>query len=484
MKNKVGIILCLFLFSCSDFLDENPDNRVALDDLEKASQLLVSAYSTGSPNFTDWMSDDAQFTIGSIKRLTHDQAYLWEDITTGPTEQDSPDFFWFSTYDAIAHANEVLAIIDDLPTLSDSDELRKDAIIGEALLARAYGHFMLVNIFAQHFSNGNDLGIPYVNEPETTFIATYERKSVRKVYDDIEDDLRDGLELIDDSFFKNSGKYHFNKSAALAFASRFYLYKRDYLRSKQYSDQLLGSNPSEFIRDLNSSEFLIARGSSNDYPQIYTSPDNAANLLLMRKISLAHIPSFAYGPESNLYRSLYNSHPFGSLTDRREDPAFERGENAVYPLRYENLFQRSSLNSNVGTPYFIQMSFTGEEVVLNRAEANAFLGNFEEAIIDLQALAEKRFTGGTPNLTIEVLRNFYGDDDDQNNILSYIIFLERRKEFMMQGLRWFDIKRYGFSVTHNLADGSIITLSPDDERKAIQIPQSAIDVGGLKPNPR
>ena len=54
----------------------------------------------------------------------------------------------------------------------------------------------------------------------------------------------------------------------------------------------------------------------------------------------------------------------------------------------------------------------------------------------------------------------------------------------MQGLRWFDLKRYGFSVTHLLQDGSEVTLDGDDPRKALQIPSSAITVGGLEPNPR
>lgn len=483
---RIASIITLVSFtSCSDFLDENPDNRVALEDLDKAAQLLVNAYSVASPNFTDWMSDDVQYTVGTVKQLNHEQLYSWQDVTVGPTVSDTPDFYWFQTYDAIAHANEVLAIIDELP-VGPEDEARRDAIKSEALLCRAYGHFMLVNLFGEHFSLGatSSDGVPYIKEPETTFLAEYERLSVRRVYDRIELDLEDGLELLDDSFFSNSGKYHFNRSAALAFASRFYLYQGDFLKVVEYSDQLLGSNPGAFIRDLTSNEFALASSSTIEYPRLYTSPDQSANLLLMRKISLVQRTDFAYGPEETFYSGLFNASVFPALTDERENPAFVKGEDNLYPARYENLFERSSLNSNVGFPYYIHIAFSGEEVVLNRAEANAWLGNFDESIADLQALAEKRFSDGTPNLTIQTLRDFYNDDDDLNNILSYIIFLERRKEFIMQGMRWFDIKRYGLTVNHNLPDGSIITLAPDDLRKVLQIPQSAIDVGGLEPNPR
>jgi hypothetical protein len=471
------------LSSCNSFLDEDPDNRVTLDNLEKASQLLVNAYSIASPNFTEWMSDNVQFTQGTNKRLSHQQMYIWEDVTTGPTEQDTPNFYWFQTYTAISHANEVLAILDELPVESGEDQARKDALEAEALLTRAYGHFMLVNMFGLHYGESGD-GVPYIKTPETTFLETYERRSVRRVYDDIEDDLLDGLEKVDDSFYNNSGKYHFNRNAALAFASRFYLFKRDFIRCKEYSDALLGANPGAFVRDLTSQQFQLASSSVTEYPRLYTSPELAANLMLMRKISLTQRPDFAYGPESNFYSALFGTSIFGGLTDERENPAFVKGLNAVFPARYESLFERSSLNSSVGFPYYIHMAFTGEEVLLNRAEANAFLGNLSASIADLQVLSEKRYSGGTPSITLEDLRSFYNSTDDVNNVLSYIIFLERRKEFIVQGMRWFDLKRYFIPIDHDLENGSSVSLEGDDPRKALQIPKSAQEVGGLEPNPR
>ena len=55
---------------------------------------------------------------------------------------------------------------------------------------------------------------------------------------------------------------------------------------------------------------------------------------------------------------------------------------------------------------------------------------------------------------------------------------------MHEGLRWFDIRRYGIPVDHILENGSEITLEEEDDRKVLQLPQSALDVGGLEPNPR
>ncbi|MEQ8583924.1 MAG: RagB/SusD family nutrient uptake outer membrane protein [Marinoscillum sp.] len=477
------------LFSCDNFLDEVPDNRVNLNSLDKSAQLLTNAYSVASPAFTEWMTDNVGFTTGVTIRQSQEQAYYWEDITSGPTEQDTPDFFWHETYNAIAHANEVLAVLDDFEVTSEEEEARKDAIEAEAKLTRAYGHFMLVNLFGEHYtveSSGD--GVPYVKTPETVFIETYERESVKKVYNEVEDDLLDGLDKVNDSYFGNSGKYHFNTNAALAFASRFYLFKGDVTRCIQYSTELLGANPGNFIRDLTSEEFQNAKSSITGYPQLYTSPELPGNFLLMRKISLVQRPDFGHGPLSEFYSDLFAASPFPGTTDERENPAFVKGDNALLPVRFQNLFERSSLNSNVGLPYHIAISFSGEEVLLNRAEAYTIQNDLNGALADLNVFVARRYSGGNTTLTFENLRAFFGANNDpsftdQLILLNYILF-ERRKEFIIQGLRWFDIKRYGISVTHDLSDGSTISLAGDDLRRILQIPQSAIEVGGLEPNER
>jgi starch-binding outer membrane protein, SusD/RagB family len=343
----------LILAGCDDFLDEVPDNRVDLNDLDKAAQVLTNAYSDASYAFTDWMTDNVAYTRGVNLRTNHQEIYSWSDETTDATETDTPTFYWNATYNAIAHANEVLAVLESLHANNEEDEARKRAIESEALLTRAYAHFMLVNLFGKHYDKqraGTDQGIPYVDTPETVFIKTYARNTVQEVYDRVEEDMLRGLELSDDSFFANSGKYHFNRNAALAFASRFYLYKGDLQKCIEYSNELLGNDPSAFVRNLTSDEFLNAGSSIEGYAQIYNSPDLPGNLLLIRKVSLVQRTDFAHGPTTTLYNDLFGLNPFVGTVDERENPALVKGENGVFPIRYQSLFQRSSLNSNVGTP--------------------------------------------------------------------------------------------------------------------------------------
>lgn len=479
---KYGALIStlLVLGSCDKFLEENPDNRVELDTPDKAAQLLTNAYSNAAYTFTEWMGDNVGFTFGTTKLPEHDQAYSWSEFTG--IDQDTPSQFWTSTYDAIAHSNEVLAVIDELP----GDRAYKQAVKGEALLTRAYGHFMLVNLFAKHYDEAtanSDRGIPYVEEPETTFIKTYTRHSVKKVYDEIEQDLLDGLDLVDESFYANSGKYHFTRNAALAFASRFYLFKNDLDNCIKYSNELLGSDPSIYVKNI--PLLLQQRINTEDYIQLYHSPTDDSNLLLMRQISNFHLPSLGHWPTRTLYAQLFESNPYG-LTDERQDPAWVAGENGLAATKYEFLFERSSLTSNVGYNYTIFLAFRGEEVLLNRAECLIRQNNISAGLADLIVLASRRYRDIpviTTNQLMQGLRGYYGSNNDQANAFVYMLE-ERQKEFIHEGMRWFDIKRFGIPVNHQLQDGSISTLESEDNRKVLQIPQAAIDVGGLEPNPR
>jgi hypothetical protein len=480
-KDIITIVICLIsVTGCDKYLSENPDNRVELNTLTKAAQLLTNAYSSAGYSFTEWMSDDVSFTTGTQKLTEHNQLYKWEDVTS--VNQDTPANFWTSTYEAIAQANEVIAVIDGI----EGDRAQKNAIIGEAYLTRAYGHFMLVNLFAKHYDSqtaSTDLGIPYVLEPETVFIKKYIRNTVKEVYDLIEDDLKKGLKNVDDSFYANSGKYHFTTNAALAFASRFYLFKGDYDNCIKYSSQMLGADPSGFIKDI---QKILDTTLPDNFSTVFTLPTDQSNLLMVRTVTNFPV-NVGYWPTSALLSRIFDgNNAFGADDVRNTSsyPKYVRGTDGVSFAKYDFLFERSSLTSNVGLYYSIIATFRGEEVLLSRAESYVLKNNLTAALADLQVLVSKRYDGN-PAVTLQTLKTHYGTSNSQSAVLSFVID-ERQKEFFHEGLRWFDIKRYSIPVTHYLdvQETQAIDLDEDDNRKVLQIPQTAIDVGGLEPNPR
>lgn len=108
-------------------------------------------------------------------------------------------------------------------------------------------------------------------------------------------------------------------------------------------------------------------------------------------------------------------------------------------------------------------------------------GEYEIALNDYHTLAAKRYSEGG-KLDLNKIKEHYSLSDIKNAMKRFLLD-ERRKEFLDEGSRWFDIKRFELSITHKDIQGNTFQLIPNDIRTAVQIPQSAI-VNGLIPNPR
>ena len=213
--------LCLGTTSCSDFLDEMPDNRTELTTEESITKVLVSAYPmTTNCHIGEFYSDNIDENSRAYSYLfrLNEHLYRWQQTTE--ENQDSPHALWNDCYNSIASANQALAAIEQM-----GNPQSLSAQKGEALICRAYNHFVLATTFCKAYgTNGDkDLGIPYIKEPETSVNPQYSRGTVAEVYKNIAADLEEGLPLIDDNIYLRV-KYHFNKKAAYAFAARFYLY--------------------------------------------------------------------------------------------------------------------------------------------------------------------------------------------------------------------------------------------------------------------
>ncbi|HEY6913661.1 MAG TPA: RagB/SusD family nutrient uptake outer membrane protein [Paludibacter sp.] len=510
--NKINkILICLLLVllttSCNDFLSTLPDNRTQMDNATKISQLLVSAYPSAnyatlaelsSDNFVD--NNSILPVILSGFEQMDDQIYAWEDATTS-TQEDSPSFVWGKCYSAIAAANHALAAIEQLQLADSALDLRAQK--GEALICRAYGHFILVNMFSQAYKDATastlDMGIPYVTEPETVVQKTYTRETVASVYQKIQKDLEDGLGLISDQNYKIP-KYHFNRKAVCAFAARFFLYKRDYQKVLLYANEVLGADPTTLMRD-----FTGYYGSSSEIGYDYINVELPCNLLIMPTSSLFN-RNFGtrYGHNGEaMFGCLYGSGPTwsGSLPcfDGKLYIAVKQDYGVFYP-KCDEMFEYTDKVAGIGYTHVTRAEFTVEETLLCRAEALVYLNRIPEAVADLQVWNKSHLAPGV--LTESVIRNFYKSTNplfvkklntskmSSGFIVSaaqepfiHCILHFRRIETIFDGYRWFDLKRYGIEITHAIGRSRVETLTYNDPRRAIQLPQEVISAG-MVPNTR
>lgn len=473
------------LGSCKKYLEKEPDNRTDIKTPAQVEQLLTTAYPHGSYIlFTESMSDNAEDKQGGgigidfIDRINA-QSYRYAVVQESPDAEDGPDYYWAACYKAIAAANQALEII-----ANSEDPLSLSAHKGEALLARAYAHFMLVTLFAKVYdpaTAASDPGIPYVTVPETEVFRNYERKTVAFVYDMIEKDLTEGYPLINDQIYGTAPKFHFNKSAAAAFAARFYLFKQDFANVITYATTALGSAPEQNIRPWNTTLTALQY---NDLQAEYTKVTTPGNLLLQEALSdwSRSYPAIRYGLGNQVTIQLFQtenvSGSFYAYDVYGSSPRFYN-----IPKFFEH-FVRTDINANTGEAYNTIPLLTGEEALLNRAEAYLRTGNTNAALQDLNIFISKNMDPYDPSqnkVTASKCGAYYGTNSSTGVLLSILDF--KRAFFMHEGLRWLDILRLKIPVTHQTAQGEVIQLASDDNRRVLQLPLLTKQAG-LEPNPR
>lgn len=469
--------LSVSLTACDSFLDEVPDNRLRLNDLEIISELVTNAYPNGSTVFLEWMTDNVGADPKNMQRRDMTLAYHWQDIEG--EGQDTPTGFWSSAYTAIAHANQALEALDALET---NDAGRKTAIRAEALACRAYAHFMLVNIFAASYDPAQAAqtpGVVIMEQPETSLLVTYERSSLQQCYDFIEKDLLEALQGVDDNSYQNSGKYHFTRNAILALMSRFYLFKKDYKNCMKYSTELLGTayNP-KYVRDYRT---IYTGTNSEVMARKFTNPGLESNLLLLRKEALYGYMAFAgYRLNEEVIRQLVLTEQ-----DARFIVTYNYGGSAAFIPKYEReLVRKLSLTSSSGYPYTIEVALRAEEVLFNYLESCWY----ENDKTTVRKQLNEYIKGIYGNqVTYEILESTYArsySGVSKDDLMLIILLDEKRREFVEEGLRWFDIRRHHIAVSHTDVNGATDILAADDPRKILQIPQVAVEYGGLQPNAR
>lgn len=520
MKNKNIFYTSVFgavlvLSSCGDsFLDVLPDNRAEIDTEDKVTAILVNAYPGKTYNALVEIASDNAMDNGSLYSVDDkclDDAYAWEPISTDGN--DSPKSFWDACYSAVAAANQALSAINDMGNPASLNPQK-----GEALICRAYGHFLLGNLFCREYNPDTadrDLGIPYSEAPETTVSPVYERGTMNELYEKINKDIEEALPLIDDNLY-TVPKYHFNSAAAYAFAARFNLYYQKWDKVIKYATEALGAIPANKMRDWNDIVLNTAANWSTRVDKYISTSENS-NLLLCTAMS-----SWGYwgGPYNMSKRYGYARAVCYGEGVRANGPW---GGNYYYLPGYNmwgydqklcvtkvgGYFEYTDKAAGIGYRRNVYSVFNADECILNRAEAYILTKQYDKAVEDINTWMYSH-TRGQLQFSKDYLVSFYGsiecmnpkvtaqsertikktinprgftvEEGEQMELIQCVLHL-RRCDTVHEGIRWFDIKRYGIEIAHNHEGAGFDLLTVDDPRRAFQLPAD-VTSAGLEANPR
>lgn len=448
---SLAVALLATTTSCDDFLDVQPEQELSdsqvFSSLDAAESAILGMYDRmqtveyyGVPMMVipDVMADNTLITAENSARYV--DFYSYNVVSTSTTTRD----LYTRAYQTIKAANNVLQNIDNLEANGAENETKRNSIKGEALFGRAMAHFDLVRLIGRPYIDGNgaNLGVPLVLGSEDEFNG---RATVAEVYTQVIADLEAAVPLL--SF---SSTYRISDGAANAYLSRVYLYKGDNQKAIDAANKVGG------FELLSGQAYADSWASSGSSEEIFTLRFAADENRGSNNLGNMFIPS-GYGdvrPTSDLI-DTYSAGDIRLSFIRPED-----GDDYSFKLGGENSIAGQS------SPRIIRYA----EVLLNRAEAQAKLGNFSAALTDVNALRTARGAATLTSVTVdEVLE-------------------ERRRELAFEGHRLFDLTRNGKGVNRientNLG-GAPSVIEFNDPKIILPIPQREQDAnpGVLEQNP-
>lgn len=396
---------------------------------------------------------DNVFANGQTQRFVS-----WSKMDINPTNGDTEGLF--SRINATA-ANPNLIINTDLDNLQGSfDEADKNHIIGEAYITRAMAHFDLLRNFGQQYlSEGEGLGIYYVtkfNDPEVD-VRNSPRQTVEENKIQLYSDIWEGIEFLKEG--QNSiyatDKVRITLDGAYAFLSRVAIYFKDYDEVLEVSGEL------EAVIN----KFPVTP--AGDFVEYWkmSSPGAASIFELYLDNNVSH--------KDNSINNIYRGQSYADLQaydNIIEDAQFEstdiRASEAMIhtvniyeaPGKWRNMGKYPSMLSDIGSDNIKVLRVA--EVILNYAEALLEGGgNSTKAKEYLNMIPNNRNASPYSEATID-------------NILK-----ERRKEFIFEGFRFYDLVRMGKTIRD--IDPSTPNnhgmVSPGDNHLAMPYPQQEMD---------
>lgn len=484
-------ILAASLSSCvNDWLDVAPSDGTDADaaltnssDLDAARTGMYKALK-GTSSLVDYYGmqffvygdvhagDDYQYNnIGGSNRASFYYDMNYQTASEFTSSTSSSTVTWKSPYIVIGRANRIIAAAEG-GALSDAAEAKAtiDQYAAEAKVLRALAHFDLVRIYGKPYTEdqGASLGVPLVTEVLESG-AKPARSTVKEVYDQVVKDLDEAIKS--GALTTETEPGYVSVWGAKAILSRVYLNMGDYTNALATAEDIIKKSGAKlWTRDQylkawdagtpNESEFLFRLNVSGSTDN---NDLNGIGNLQGRDGYKEMVATKKFVDMLSADANDVRNDMFLPATADKEVAAY--GTNKVYLNKLRG--QGGNLR-NVTIIPIIRLS----EVYLTAAEC-AFRNNDKTKAVEyLNDLVKNRTTTEASLATVD-------------NITLERILIERRKELIGEGQRYFDALRNNETITRYTSEadkGWHKTLSKEaqsfdrDYFKAIAaIPQAEIN---------
>jgi len=436
--------LVLLTFSCKKQLEVKPslslqvpvtlaDFQAIMDNNNVLTQTWPYA---GTDGADDGFITDATWASVSV---TNRNAYTWEREVFN----DLPRNDWSYPYTVVFYANIAL---EGTAKYGDGSAAWLN-VQGQAAFFRGYAYYALAQEFCKAYdaqTAGTDAGL--VLRASSDLNAKSVRSTVAQTYQQMVSAFTRAAAALPVDV---AAKTRPGKAAAFAMLARTYLVMADYLKAYAYADSCLKLNGKLIDYNQLTAGSTVAFKRFNDEVIFHTVMSPAPVLL---------------SPRYLIDTVLYTSY---GANDLRKALFFKKAATKPY----------YNFNGSYDGTTALFNGPAVDELYLIRAEAAARTGKMETALADLNLLRKNRYSTATYVPLVSV---------NGSEVLAWVL-QERRKELVLRGQRWTDLRRLNkdnvFKKTVvKIVNGQRYELQPGDTRYVFPIPQAVITETGIAQN--
>lgn len=429
--------ICFLIGGCSLNipLEDQFSDPDAITDVLSARSLLASAYKAMPQQIFQLsvLSDDFCPSQHLNKDMSLQGLYNWREVEM----TELAGTLWAGYYAVIAEVNALLARIDAVVTLDETEKLEKMRIVCEAKALKSWCYFDLLRLFAPRYEgNENKDGIILKKRVELDFLP---RSSVKECVTEIRTLLNEARNV--DNTQKNV--YWLSDKAVAYLQVELELYAGNYPAVLELTKDLETEYPESVL-------------GADVYKYLWSSENSDARIF--GKYQLEQI-----------------------YMDIRFD-TFEKGDYLVLSQNVD--YEEEDIRKEWSEIPFVMpdaknVRLLGKYNKMNRDKVASKYVNVARAagmwLMRVEALARSGKEGDAVALANRMLKQRGATEWSTNiagNELISKILIERQKEYAGEGIRFFDMKRCGLSAIRygTYGDKVMGIVKADDYRWTLPIP--------------
>lgn len=349
---------------------------------------------------------------------------------------------WNYIYQTVAKANVI--INTDISAFTANDKKSANFLQGQAYAVRALNFFDLLRVYGEKYTGSpTSLGIVLPLKYEPT--AKQARSTIAETESQIEADFAKAEQFMLANP-RSTDKTELSIAALKGLMARYYLYKGDYAKVRQLVDYVVASQKYQVV-------------SASDLQKSFTSSSGGNSIF---ELAVGNVASLS----TNSYAYKINSDGYGNVVVNPDVVNIYEANDARLDLITEIDDEFFISNSSDGLGKYLDITGSDnvimlryEEILLDGVEAELNGGNQDKALDYLNEIRTKRNLSAATSVDIVELKK------------------ERTRELLGEGLRQWDLRRWGDAVPRPTG------VSTNPLLNAFPIPLSETNVGVVQSNP-